>query len=147
VIAILFRCENACRFVRARIQISRTVLVIGAGMNGLTERLETAGKWACLIGFLLAILAVSAHSGALLVASGIFLGPAFLMPAYVDLLRTRAALAEVRSRHRLIPSGTSTLPPPQAVGSVILRDPCPDQDAGNGWVTLAEWDSPSRTIH
>ena len=142
-----FRHENACRFIRAGVQLSRTVLVIGAGMKRLAERLETAGKWACLIGFLLIVLAAATRSGVLLAASGVFLGPAFLMPGYVDLLRTRAALADVRSRHRPIPATTPTLPPPQAVGPVILRDPCPDQDAANGWITLAEWDSPSPTIH
>lgn len=115
-------------------------------MKGRVERLETAGKWACLIGFLLVVLAGATHSGVLLAASFVFLGPAFVMPQYVDLLRARAAVAEVRSGNRAVSAPTSTLPP-QAVELIILRDPGPDQVGGNGWVPLAEWDSPSRTIH
>ena len=49
-------------------------------MKGRAERLETAGKWACLIGFLLVVLAGATHSGVLLAASVVFLGPAFVMP-------------------------------------------------------------------
>jgi hypothetical protein len=116
-------------------------------METWAQRLETAGKWACLIGVLLALLGGATRSGVLLAASAVFLGPAFLMPGYVDLLRTRAALAEVRSRNRAIPAGTPT-PPPQTVELIIHRDPGPDRDGGNGWVKpLTEWDFPSPTIH
>jgi hypothetical protein len=120
-------------------------------MKRRAERLETAGKGACLIGFVLAVLVGAAHSGILLAASVVFLGPDFLMPGYVDLLRTRAVLAEVRSRNRAVSAVTSTPPPPQAVDPVIVHDPAPDRDGGNGWVKplveFAEWGFPSRTIH
>jgi hypothetical protein len=116
-------------------------------MRTQAQRLETAGKWACLIGVLLTLLGGATHSGVLLVASAVFLGPAFLMPGYVDLLRTRAALAEVRSRNRAVSAVTPT-PPSQTVEPIILRDPGPHRDGGNARVKpLTEWEFPSPTIH
>jgi hypothetical protein len=117
-------------------------------MKDLETTLEAAGKWAACLGILLVVISAATLSGALLATSFLFLGPAYIMPEVVDWLRTRSAVAELRSRPRAIPSGTTTRPPQGTVHQARPRDPGPGRDDGEAWsVPLADWDSPSRSIH
>ena len=116
-------------------------------MKALAEKLEMAGQWAAFPALLLVFASGATRSGALLAASFFFLAPAFLMPSIADWLRTRAALAEIRSHHRAMAAGASTLPPPPPVGPAILRDLGWDQESDDRPNLSVEWDSPSRSIH